>query len=96
MNNEHLGLVEKLLAKEEKRKERARAYYLKKRYGVEIEQKQKVDTLKHVGDIGLIELKTLLIKVRVLNFKSEYGRERYLVEPIDGVGQVWVQKIIFN
>lgn len=94
MNNQDLSLVEKLLLKEEKRKEKARAYYLKKRYGQEIDKPQEI--LKHVGDIALIELKTLLIKVRVLNYKNEYGRERYFVEPLEGAGQMWVQKIIFN
>lgn len=36
--------------------------------------------------------KSLTIEVKIIDFKSQFGG-RYLVEPIKGVGQVWVSKI---
>lgn len=32
----------------------------------------------------------LTIDVRILDNKSSYGNERYLVTPLKGTGQIWV------
>jgi len=95
MNNQ-VSLTEKLLAREEKRKAKAREYYLKKRYG-DSEIPDAADTLlQYAGKTGHITLGKFMVNVRVLNAKNEYGRLRLLVEPISGVGQNWVQNVIFN
>jgi hypothetical protein len=35
----------------------------------------------------------LTIKVHVLDYKFSYGNDRWLVRPVAGSGQAWVQKI---
>jgi hypothetical protein len=35
----------------------------------------------------------LTIKVQVLDYKFSYGNDRWLVRPVAGSGQAWVQKI---
>ena len=35
----------------------------------------------------------LTIKVDVLDYKFSYGNDRWLVRPVGGSGQAWVQKI---
>ena len=35
----------------------------------------------------------LTIKVDVLDYKFSYGSDRWLVRPVAGSGQAWVQKI---
>lgn len=88
---------EKLLAKEEKRKEVARKYYLKKRYGINETVVTSSDILlRYAGKLGTIELGKFLMRVRILNAKNEYGRLRLLVEPLEGTGQNWVQNVIID
>lgn len=33
----------------------------------------------------------LRFKVRILDTKTAYGKVRYLVEPVDGIGTAWVE-----
>lgn len=35
----------------------------------------------------------LTIQVDVLDYKNSYGKDRWLIRPIAGTGQAWVQKI---
>jgi hypothetical protein len=35
----------------------------------------------------------LTIEVDVLDYKFSYGNDRWLVRPVAGTGQAWVQKI---
>ena len=34
---------------------------------------------------------TLMVKVMVLDYKQAYGKDRWLVTPVAGDGQVWVE-----
>lgn len=38
-----------------------------------------------------IPLGTLMVKVTVLDYKLAYGKDRWLVTPVAGDGQVWVE-----
>lgn len=35
------------------------------------------------------------VEVRIKDVKSAYGNERFLVSPISGKGEMWVQKLKF-
>ncbi len=50
---------------------------------------------KHVGKIGEITINKMKFQVKTLDFKQVYGRERWLVTPVTGSGQVWVENVKF-
>lgn len=56
--------------------------------------------LDRIGKRGVIQAKcskcALAIQIVVLNIKSAYGRTRYLVTPVAGSGEVWVEKVAFS
>lgn len=52
-----------------------------------------IEKLKLVGKKGTIRLGALTINVKILDFKTSYGHERWLVEPVSGMGKVWVEDI---
>jgi len=54
------------------------------------------DKLESIGKVGRIHLGGLIVEVRVIDYKSAWGRDRWLVEPTSGSGQVWIESISFN
>lgn len=46
-----------------------------------------------VGKKAKIRSGALLFNVRVLDYKRSYGKDRWLVEPTDGTGQMWVEQL---
>lgn len=53
--------------------------------------KEKMD--KYIGIQGTITLnKTLNVLVRVVDYKESYGVPRWLVTPISGTGQAWIEQ----
>lgn len=48
---------------------------------------------KYVGQKGIIQLGGLKVEVDILDFKMSYGRERFLVTPVSGEGEVWVESV---
>ena len=51
----------------------------------------KVDSM--VGKQAHVRLGGMLVKVKVLDYKKSYGKDRWLVEPVAGQGKVWVQEL---
>lgn len=45
-----------------------------------------------IGTEQDIPLGMLMVKVTVLDYKQSYGKDRWLVTPVSGDGQVWVEK----
>ena len=43
--------------------------------------------------IGTFGENGLVVQVTVKDVKFSYGRERYLVTPVAGAGEVWVERI---
>lgn len=41
-----------------------------------------------------IEFKGLKIEIEVIGHKSSYGNERFLIKPVSGEGESWVENII--
>jgi hypothetical protein len=44
---------------------------------------------------GAKEDQIVHFKVRIKDFKHTYGRDEFLVEPIDGTGEYWARKLVF-
>jgi hypothetical protein len=48
---------------------------------------------KYVGKKGYVYLEGLKVEVRVLDVKSSYGKQRFLIKPMAGEGQVWKEQV---
>lgn len=48
---------------------------------------------KYLGREATIKLGGLEIKVIISDVKTSYGRDRFLVSPVSGSGQVWVEVV---
>lgn len=48
---------------------------------------------KYVGKRGLIVTGGLVVFVKIKDYKKVWGKERFLVTPVMGSGEVWVEKI---
>ena len=46
-----------------------------------------------VGKVATIKLGGLVVDVKVIDVKNSYGRDRYLISPVKGEGEVWVEAI---
>lgn len=99
------GSLEYYQEKDIIQKEKAREYYYRNRKGIDatffFEQQQKLQAellVKYVGQVGDIKIPhtDARFSVRVLNVKKEYGKIRFFVEPIDGEGQFWTEKVLFS
>ncbi len=51
---------------------------------------------KYVGKKGTIFAGGLTVEVEVKDVKLAWGKERYLVAPIAGSGEVWVESITLS
>lgn len=47
----------------------------------------------YIGKQGWVELGKLLVQVVILDYKQSYGRSRWLVRPVAGSGQVWIENV---
>jgi len=55
------------------------------------------DKTKRIGTTGA--LRTMWgfhINVEIKDYKNSYGRDRWLVEPLSGVGEAWVENVEFG
>jgi hypothetical protein len=51
------------------------------------------EQLKLIGKKATIWAGGLKVNVKILDFKSSYGHDRYKVTPVSGEGEVWVEKV---
>lgn len=51
--------------------------------------------MKYIGKTMIISVAEgkLRINVEVIDFKNSYGKDRWLVRPLEGSGEIWVEKI---
>lgn len=52
--------------------------------------------LKNIGRTGEVVANGLIVYVTILDVKQSYGRVRYMVEPVSGRGNVWVEHITIH
>lgn len=56
------------------------------------------DAKQLVGKKAMFEFKhrpqgSVKVEVRIKDFKTSYGQNRFLIEPISGHGEIWVQNL---
>jgi len=51
------------------------------------------DKLRLVGRHALITMGKMQVKVEILDYKRTYNRDRYLVAPLAGKGEAWVESL---
>lgn len=56
--------------------------------------KDKVESC--VGKEGTIQIGGLTVAVAIKDYKNSYGRDRFLVTPIAGKGEVWIETVIIK
>ena len=54
------------------------------------------ELMTFIGKEGTTNLNGLLVGVRILDVKNQYGRIRYQVTPIVGSREIWVESISIN
>jgi uncharacterized protein (AIM24 family) len=54
------------------------------------------ELLAAIDKEGTIITGGLTVNIRVTDVKQSYGRTRYLVTPISGDGEVWVESVSFK
>ncbi len=47
----------------------------------------------NVGKKGVVRVGGLKVEVEILDYKKVYGHDRWLVSPISGAGEVWIQDV---
>lgn len=50
-----------------------------------------LDLSPHIGTLATWHINGLSISVTIRDCKRSYGRTRYLIAPVAGQGEVWVQ-----
>ncbi len=55
-----------------------------------------IEAMKDIGRKGTVVMGGLSVNVEVLDFKNSYGQDRWLVTPLSGNGQVWVESVILD
>lgn len=53
--------------------------------------KKEVET--YVGKKATVDMGGLTVEVKIVDVKKSYGRDRYLITPVAGKGEVWVEKV---
>jgi hypothetical protein len=48
--------------------------------------------LSTVGKKGSISVGGFRVEVEVIDYKNSYGRDRYLVSPVAGSGEIWTEQ----
>jgi len=49
-----------------------------------------------VGKTGTINVNGLIVEVTIKDYKNSYGRDRFLVTPVAGKGEVWTELVIIK
>ncbi len=47
----------------------------------------------NIGKKGVIRTGGLRVEVEILDYKRSYGHDRYLVTPLSGAGEVWIEDV---
>lgn len=47
---------------------------------------------QYVGKQGWYSVGAMKIKVEIMDYKNSYGKDRWLVKPVAGRGEVWTEQ----
>ena len=51
------------------------------------------ELMTKIGKSGVVKVGGLSVEVTIVDIKTEFGRERYLVTPVKGSGEVWIESV---
>lgn len=54
------------------------------------------ELMEYLGKIGLVYYGDMQVEVRVKDIQYKFGRPSFLVEPIAGEGQMWLEHVMFK
>lgn len=54
--------------------------------------KEKID--KFIGKKVKVNLGGLMVIVTIKDVKNSYGKDRFLITPVEGSGEVWTEKVV--
>ena len=44
-----------------------------------------------IGEKTLVSVGGLRVEVEIMDYKNSYGKDRWLVKPVSGEGEVWME-----
>lgn len=56
----------------------------------------KKEIQEYVGKEAFVSFGIIRVKVIIKDVKNTYGRNRYLVSPIAGDGEIWIENIVLK
>lgn len=51
------------------------------------------DKIKNVGKRAFVALGKFKVEVEIKDYKRSYGQDRWLVSPVAGSGEAWVENV---
>lgn len=51
------------------------------------------DQMQYMGKKATIHVGGLKIQVIITDYKTSYGKDRWLVKPVSGSGEVWIESV---
>lgn len=55
------------------------------------------DKVSNVGKKGLLRLGSgVKVMFEIVDYKNSYGRDRWLVKPVAGVGEMWTEQNVME
>ena len=55
-------------------------------------QVEKINPKKAVGEVGILSMEGLDVGVKIADTRYRFGHIDYLVKPLNGKGEVWVER----
>lgn len=50
------------------------------------------EKIKLIGTVKTVLIKGLTVDVEVLDYKNSWGKDRWLVTPVAGQGETWIEE----
>lgn len=54
------------------------------------------DKVSNVGKKGVMAVGGIKVEVEIVDYKNSYGRDRWLVKPVAGSGEVWTEQNVIE
>lgn len=50
-----------------------------------------LEKTKLIGKLAMVNIGGLCVDVEIVDYKTSYGKDRWLVKPVSGEGKIWVE-----
>lgn len=54
------------------------------------------ELMEYMGKVGHVYYGNLVVDVRVKDIQVKFGKASYLVEPVAGTGEMWLEHVLFK